>query len=133
MITTHPESRAAELGRELLKAGAIIRRRRAAVLSHPDLAARLTEHPLNFTRPERWNGYIPPRIWPVDSDDGEPGGGEILRSVKAARNGVMIVRYNQRGMRSCGSQVNTAPQRQALLEIAAEAWRRQKENAAPGS
>lgn len=38
-------------------------RRRAAVLAHPDLAARLTEPPLRFTAPERWTGYIPPATW----------------------------------------------------------------------
>jgi hypothetical protein len=37
--------------------------RRAAVLAHPDLAARLTQPPLSYSRPERWNGYIPPRLW----------------------------------------------------------------------
>jgi hypothetical protein len=35
-------------------------RRRALVLRHPDLAARLTEPPLRHTLPEHWTGYIPP-------------------------------------------------------------------------
>lgn len=35
-------------------------RRRALVLKHPDLAARLTEPPLRHTLPEHWTGYIPP-------------------------------------------------------------------------
>lgn len=39
--------------------------RRDRVLKHPDIAAKLTRHPLNFTRPEVWNGYIPPAF---DSD-----------------------------------------------------------------
>ena len=34
--------------------------RRAAVLAHPDLAAKLTEQPLNFARPDQWTGFIPP-------------------------------------------------------------------------
>lgn len=37
--------------------------RRALVLRHPDLAERLTQQPLNFTRPEHWNGAIPPETW----------------------------------------------------------------------
>ncbi|GAB3213300.1 hypothetical protein GCM10027294_43570 [Marinactinospora endophytica] len=37
--------------------------RRAAVLAHPDLADRLTKHPLFYTRPEQWHGYIPPEQW----------------------------------------------------------------------
>jgi hypothetical protein len=35
-------------------------RRRALVLRHPDLAARLTEPPIRHTTPEHWTGYIPP-------------------------------------------------------------------------
>ncbi|MCZ7413121.1 hypothetical protein [Streptomyces sp. WMMC897] len=38
-------------------------RRRALVLRHPDLAAKLTEAPHCWTTPERWNGYIPPDTW----------------------------------------------------------------------
>ncbi len=34
--------------------------RRSAVLAHPDLAARLCQPPLNYKRPEQWNGYMPP-------------------------------------------------------------------------
>lgn len=34
--------------------------RRGLVLRYPDLAAKLTERPINFTAPEKWNGYIPP-------------------------------------------------------------------------
>lgn len=33
---------------------------RSAVLAHPDLAARLTQAPLEYTRPEQWNGFVPP-------------------------------------------------------------------------
>lgn len=38
--------------------------RRARVLAHPDLAARLKEPPLSLSDPARWNGYIPPRTLP---------------------------------------------------------------------
>ncbi|MEU0236811.1 hypothetical protein ABZ234_03905 [Nocardiopsis sp. NPDC006198] len=37
--------------------------RRRAVLAHPDLAERLTLPPLNFSSPDRWEGYIPPEMW----------------------------------------------------------------------
>lgn len=38
-------------------------RRRSLVLRHPDLAAKLTDQPHNFTLPEQWTGYIPPAEW----------------------------------------------------------------------
>ncbi|GGV91958.1 hypothetical protein [Streptomyces massasporeus] len=34
--------------------------RRGLVLRYPDIAAKLTEPPIGFTSPEKWNGYIPP-------------------------------------------------------------------------
>lgn len=37
--------------------------RRARVLAHADLAARLTEPPLSYTQPQQWTGYVPPRTW----------------------------------------------------------------------
>lgn len=37
--------------------------RRALVLRHPDLAQRLTQQPMNFVKPEHWNGAIPPETW----------------------------------------------------------------------
>lgn len=33
---------------------------RAAVLAHPDLAARLTQAPLEYAHPGQWNGFVPP-------------------------------------------------------------------------
>lgn len=36
---------------------------RDAVLAHPDLAAKLTQQPLDYTRPEQWNGFVPPELW----------------------------------------------------------------------
>ncbi|MFD5031677.1 hypothetical protein ACFWM0_14865 [Streptomyces sp. NPDC058405] len=38
-------------------------RRRALVLRHEDLAAKLTEAPHRFTLPGHWTGYIPPATW----------------------------------------------------------------------
>lgn len=37
--------------------------RKAAVLAHPDLAARLTEPPLGFAKPEQWRGNVGPDTW----------------------------------------------------------------------
>lgn len=39
--------------------------RRDRVLAHPDLAEKLTQRPIDYAKPEQWNGYIPP-----DSHDG---------------------------------------------------------------
>lgn len=39
------------------------KRRRAMVLAHPDLAERLTQPPLGFTRPEQWCGYVAGEVW----------------------------------------------------------------------
>jgi len=34
--------------------------RRGLVLRYADIAAKLTEPPIGFSSPEKWNGYIPP-------------------------------------------------------------------------
>lgn len=47
-------------------------RRRALVLKHPDLAAKLTEPPLRHTLPEHWTGYIPPAHDPETYGGGQP-------------------------------------------------------------
>jgi hypothetical protein len=39
------------------------RRNRDLVLRHPDIAQRLTQHPLNYGRPDQWTGYIPAYEW----------------------------------------------------------------------
>lgn len=36
--------------------------RRARVLAHPEIAARLTRPPFTFKFPEQWGGYIPPKV-----------------------------------------------------------------------
>lgn len=50
-------------------ATARMRDRKAAVLAHPDLAQRLTEEPLNFARPDQWNGGIPPEMFNGEHND----------------------------------------------------------------
>ena len=42
---------------------------RIAVLRHPDLAARLTEPPLSYAKPEQWNGGIPPETFGGERND----------------------------------------------------------------
>ena len=34
---------------------------RAVVLRFPDIAAKLTEFPMSYARPEQWTGFIPPK------------------------------------------------------------------------
>lgn len=41
---------------------------REAVLAHPDLAKKLTQPPLDYARPEQWNGFIPPKL--IATEDG---------------------------------------------------------------
>jgi hypothetical protein len=67
--------------------------RRGLVLRHPDLAAQLTVAPCRFSKPEFWNGFIPPAQW--------------------------------------GQKINTDPSRRVLLELVAEAERRQRKPLAP--
>jgi hypothetical protein len=43
------------------------RDRRDRVLRYPDLAARLTQPPLNYRRPEDWQGWIPPEALEVEA------------------------------------------------------------------
>lgn len=37
--------------------------RRELVLRHPEIATRLTQPPLRYSRPEVWNGWVPPFMW----------------------------------------------------------------------
>lgn len=34
--------------------------RKATVMQHPDLAARLCDRPMGYERPDQWTGYIAP-------------------------------------------------------------------------
>lgn len=61
-------------------------RRRALVLRHPDLAARLTEPPIRHTTPEHWTGYVPPA-----SDAPSLGGAEPINHSPARKALVAIV------------------------------------------
>lgn len=37
--------------------------RKALILRHDDLAARLTKQPLNYSHPDKWNGSMPPEMF----------------------------------------------------------------------
>lgn len=75
------------------KAAAEVAERRERVLRYPDLAERLTQRPINFTKPELWNGFVPPKEVPTAE----------------------------------GYELNDSPIRAALVEICAEAMRRDRE------
>lgn len=36
---------------------------RRAVLGHHDLAAKLTQPPLDYALADQWNGFVPPELW----------------------------------------------------------------------
>lgn len=58
--------------------------RRAAVLAHPDLAARLTREPIGYARADQWNGYIPPETY-NGSHNRSPRRTALLELVTEAR------------------------------------------------
>lgn len=97
--------------------GAESAERRARVLRYPDLATRLTQPPLLFRRPEDWTGWVPPAALEVEAcpacrDD--PGKWGCNRPGHTRR-------------------LNDSARRAALVEIAAEALRREeKAPASPG-
>jgi len=121
-----------DIARAVVASGAEVTDRRARVLKHSDLARRLQTE-AGFKRPRQWTGYIPPRLSPIDCDcwpactSHGNHGGELLRSAWIARNGELVFRYNQVGTYSAGTRVNDSPMRAALIDIAAEAYRREHE------
>lgn len=56
---------------------------RDRVLRHPDIAARLCERPLGYSRPEVWNGYVPPETWQGRHND-SPQRKALLEIITAA-------------------------------------------------
>ena len=82
--------------------------RRARVLAHPDLARRLTEPPLALHEPARWSGWIPPRLLAAQACPACNAGGPAW----ACRGHEHL------------APVNDSPFRVQLVEIAAEAMRR---------
>jgi hypothetical protein len=98
-------------------AGSRCAERRERVLRYPDLARRLTQPPIGYSRADQWNGYVPPAV--VNSGSYE----EVLHSVSG--------RPNSKGRRAFGQAGNDSPRRAALVAVAAEAWRREQAGDAP--
>lgn len=84
--------------------------RRERVLAHPDLRLKLTEAPIGYERPDQWNGYVPPKT------DAEQSCPDCRNGIKHCRNTHM-------------ASANTSARRRALIEIAAEALRRENTRA----
>lgn len=88
--------------------------RRARVLRYPDLARKLTEPPLNYRRAEDWAGWVPPAALEVEACPAcrtDPGKWGCKGPMHTAR-------------------ANNSARRTALVEIAAEALRRDQAAAA---
>jgi hypothetical protein len=84
--------------------------RRARVLRYPDLAKKLTQPPLGYSRPEAWNGWVPPAALEVEACPAcrtDPGKWGCKGPMHTAR-------------------LNSSARRTALVEIAAEALRREQ-------
>lgn len=79
--------------------------RRDRVLAYPDLALRLTQPPVGFAAPEDWTGWIPPQLLPEGVCGQECGRYHRCDGIHAGRR-------------------NDSYRRAALVDIAAEAWRR---------
>lgn len=85
--------------------------RRERVLRHPDLAARLCAPPLNYARPEQWNGFVPPRETQAQMADN-------LRSPDG--------HPNQAGEHTQPTMLNPSARRAALVAICQEAMAREE-------
>lgn len=59
-------------------------RRRALVLRHPDLAAKLTQAPINCSHSEAWSGYVPPAHDAETVGGGRPINTSPIRAALAA-------------------------------------------------
>lgn len=75
------------------------------VLAHPDLVARMKKPPLSMKEPDRWSGWIPPRTDPEQTCGG-------------CRHGGTCATTQHRAL------INDSAFRKALVDIAAEALRR---------
>ena len=120
-LVNHDNPHLRRLGQEIVTSYTEQADRRARVLKHPDLARRL-EKEAGYARARQWTGYIPPRLCAEDD-------AELLRSAHMSHGGELVFRFNQLGKRSAGSLVNDSPRRALLIDIAAEAWKRDHEPA----
>jgi hypothetical protein len=85
--------------------------RRERVLRHRDLAEQLTRPPLGYKRADQWGGFVPPALLAEDA--------ECI--VACGRN---------RCQHEHGAWRIDSPRRAALVELNAEAWRREHERIA---
>lgn len=69
-------------------------RRRALVLAHPDLAAKLTEPPLAHSSPEKWTGYIPQAITCTGAINTSPVRAQLVAIVAEAERRAANARPN---------------------------------------
>lgn len=84
--------------------------RRDRVLTHEDLAQRLTEPPLRLSHPARWSGWIPPRLLAEEA---------CTHCQRDSR------RPACRDQPHRPARFNGSPIRRQLVEIAAEAMARE--------
>jgi hypothetical protein len=108
-----PEHRLHQIAAGVLGLSNECAERRARVLKHPDLAKRLTELPIGYAKASQWNGWVPPQVIDLEATR------EVLRDGKGFRN--------PHGRLALGERQNDSPRRAALVDIAAEAWRREQE------
>ena len=69
---THRDSILALWAAAKLEAKRVCQARRALVLHYPDLADQLKSNLIGYSRPENWNGYIPPEYDPPRRDGTVP-------------------------------------------------------------
>lgn len=84
--------------------------RAARVLQYPDLVKRLSEPPLNLSRPTEWNGWIPPRTVPEEACTSEACTADFGRCTNTQHR----------------SRFNDSVFRKALVDIVSEALRREQ-------
>lgn len=94
--------------------------RRARVLKYDDLKVRLTTPPLSYKDARQWSGYVPPRTVAEDTCPACPPPERVNRG-QHCQNPEHLAR------------LNTSPERAALVEICAEAMRREQEETTAGA
>jgi hypothetical protein len=78
----NPDGMVASLTSIAAAAGQECAQRRADVLAHPDLAARLVAE-LGYQRPDQWNGFIPPATFNGAPNDSPRRAALMLISAEA--------------------------------------------------
>lgn len=63
MKQLEPGTREYNIRQQIYLADLEITECRRLILSNPDLAARLCQPPLDYARPDQWNGFVPPETF----------------------------------------------------------------------